>query len=96
MFEPWGLVVNEAMAAGLPVIASERVGCVDDLVVDGKTGVVIGADSPSSLAKAMTRLADDAPLRQAMGVAARQRISSWTIEAEAKIVVGAWHRALRA
>ena len=88
--------MNEAMAAGLPVTVSERVGCVDDLVVDGKTGIVIDADSPTSLAKAMMRLADDAPLRQAMGAAARQRISSWTIEAEAKIVVGAWRRALRA
>ena len=76
VFEPWGLVVNEAMAAGLPIIASERVGCVDDLVVDGKPGVVTGADNPVPLAKAMTRLADDAPLRQAMGVAARQRIST--------------------
>lgn len=94
-FEPWGLVVNEAMAAGLPVIASRRVGCVDDLVIDGETGFVVEADSRSALADAMNRLADDASLRQAMGAAARQRISSWTIEAEAKIVVGAWHRALR-
>ena len=96
VFEPWGLVVNEAMAAGLPVIVSEQVGCVDDLVVDGRTGIVIDADSPASLAKAMMRLTDDAPLRQTMAAEARQRISSWTIEAEAKIVVGAWHRALRA
>ncbi len=95
VFEPWGLVVNEAMAAGLPVIVSERVGCVDDLVVDGKTGIVIDADSPLSLARAMMRLADDASLRQAMGAEARQRISNWTIEAEARIIVGAWHRALR-
>ena len=94
--EHWGLAVNEAMAAGLPVIASERVGCVDDLVIDGETGLVIEADGPSPLADAMTRLANDAPLRLAMGVAARQRISSWTIEAEAEIVVGAWRQGLPA
>jgi len=35
-FEPWGLVVNEAMAAGCPVIASSACGCVDDLFVNGK------------------------------------------------------------
>ena len=96
LFEPWGLVVNEAMAAGLPVIATDRVGCVDDLVVDGETGIVIDADRPSALAEAMRRLANDAPLRHAMGAAARQRIAGWTIEAEAEIVVGAWRQAMRA
>ena len=45
LFEPWGLVVNEAMAASLPVIASDRVGCVDDLVVDGETGSVVESES---------------------------------------------------
>ena len=40
-FEPWGLVVNEAMAFGLPVIVTEEVGCVDDLVMDGHEGLVI-------------------------------------------------------
>ncbi len=37
-FEPWGLVVNEAMAAGLPVILSSAVGCVPDLLVEGENG----------------------------------------------------------
>ena len=36
--ETWGLVVNEAMASGLPVIVSDRVGCAPDLVINGKTG----------------------------------------------------------
>jgi glycosyltransferase involved in cell wall biosynthesis len=94
VFDTWGLVVNEAMAAGLPVIVSERVGCVDDLVIDGETGFVIKADRPSMLADAMTRLASDVPLRRAMGLAGRRRISSWTIEAEAEIVAGAWRKAL--
>ncbi len=38
--EPWGLVVNEAMACGLPVIVSNRCGCVPDLVHDGENGFV--------------------------------------------------------
>ena len=38
--EPWGLVVNEAMAAGLPVIVSDRCGCAEDLVIDGANGYV--------------------------------------------------------
>jgi glycosyltransferase involved in cell wall biosynthesis len=96
LFEPWGLVVNEAMAAGLPVIASDRVGCVDDLVIHGGTGVVVEADRPNLLADAMTRLADDAPLRRMMRAAGRERIAGWTIEAEAQIVSDAWRRVSRA
>lgn len=37
--EPWGLVVNEAMASGLPVIVSDRCGCAKDLVVQGRNGL---------------------------------------------------------
>ncbi|MCX7986532.1 MAG: glycosyltransferase family 4 protein [Bacteroidales bacterium] len=39
--EQWGLVVNEAMAAGIPVLVSNRCGCVDDLVFDGVNGWVM-------------------------------------------------------
>jgi glycosyltransferase involved in cell wall biosynthesis len=93
-FEPWGLVVNEAMAAGLPVIVSENVGCVDDLVADGVTGLVVEAGSASGLATAMNRIAGDRPLRQAMRQAARERIAPWTLAAEAEIVMRAWRGAL--
>ena len=92
LFEPWGLVVNEAMAAGLPVIASDAVGCVDDLVIDGQTGIVIDAGSRQGLASAMTRLAENPAVRASMGGAARRRIAGWTIEAEADIVVDTWRR----
>jgi len=96
VFEPWGLVINEAMAIGLPVIASDRVGCVEDLVVDGRTGIVVEAGSRVSLASAMLRLAEDANARASMGEAARRHIAPWTIEAEAGIVVDAWRRVARA
>jgi len=39
--EQWGLVVNEAMAAGIPVLVSKYCGCVDDLVIDGENGWVV-------------------------------------------------------
>ena len=51
--EQWGLVVNEAMAAGLPVIVSNRCGCVPDLVAEGKNGFTFDPGSVESLAKLM-------------------------------------------
>lgn len=40
IYEPWGLVVNEAMIMGLPVIVSDKVGCRKDLVVEGENGFI--------------------------------------------------------
>jgi glycosyltransferase involved in cell wall biosynthesis len=48
--ETWGLVVNEALATGLPVVVSDAVGCAPDLVVDGETGYVYPLDNIDELA----------------------------------------------
>lgn len=89
-FEPWGLVVNEAMAAGLPVIASDRVGCVDDLVRHGETGLVFPAQSVEELAGVMQTLANDYLLRDRLGNEGRKLISRWRLEDEAAILSSAW------
>jgi glycosyltransferase involved in cell wall biosynthesis len=93
-FEPWGLVVNEAMAAGLPVIATDRVGCVDDLILLGETGLVVPAESPDALADAMKSLLLDRPLREKMARNARSVIAGWTLENEAEIIVNTWKKLL--
>lgn len=54
--EPWGLVVNEAMASGLPVIVSSRCGCVDDLVEHGHNGFIIDPEDISGLATALAHV----------------------------------------
>jgi glycosyltransferase involved in cell wall biosynthesis len=51
--EQWGLVVNEAMATGLPVIVSSRCGCVPDLVSEGKNGFTFNPESVEDLGKVM-------------------------------------------
>ena len=59
--EQWGLVVNEAMATGLPVIVSNRCGCVPDLVAEGKNGFTFKPESVEDLSKLMvdmSRLSD--------------------------------------
>ncbi len=74
-YEGMGRVILEAMAAGLPVIAT-RVGGIVDLVVDNKTGILVDAHSPDQIAKAAIRLARDVTLRKQMGLAGKERADS--------------------
>ncbi len=57
-YEPWGLVVNEALAAGVPCIVSDRVGCAPELITAPGAGVVFPAGDAEALADAMRRLAE--------------------------------------
>ncbi|MDP9270177.1 MAG: glycosyltransferase family 4 protein, partial [Chloroflexota bacterium] len=65
-------VVLEAIAAGLPVIATDR-GAIAETVVDGESGFILPRPDPADLADRILRLHDDAELRQAMSKAARTR-----------------------
>jgi glycosyltransferase involved in cell wall biosynthesis len=78
--ETWGLVVNEAMIHGLPVIVSDRVGCGPDLVEDGVTGRVFPFGDVSALARTMVEIAEDAEARREMGAGARRRVAGYSEE----------------
>ena len=65
--EPWGLAVNEAMCASLPVVVSREVGCVADLVRDGVNGYTPAAGDIEGLARALQRLLEDEGLRRRQG-----------------------------
>lgn len=71
-FEPFGIVIIEAMAAGCPVIAS-RMGGIPDLIADGETGFLVPPGNPAALAGAMERLLHDRELRARMRARARTR-----------------------
>lgn len=92
----WGLVVNEAMAFGLPVIVTDAVGCVDDLVDPDGTGLIVPPANPAALAEAMCRLAGDRAFRHACGAAALERIRPWTLRNEAEQVTRGWLEVQRA
>jgi glycosyltransferase involved in cell wall biosynthesis len=68
------LSILEAMAAGLPVVAS-NVGGVPEAVVDGDTGLLVPPSDPQSLATAIGRLLDDPALRRRLGEAGRMRVA---------------------
>ena len=93
-FEPWGLVVNEAMATGKAVIASEDVGCRDDLVIPHKTGLVIKPQCVTSLCEAMQWMIDFPDQREKMAKAASAHIASWTLDNEANNVTRGWQALL--
>ena len=80
--EPWGLVVNEAMNQGLPVIATDAVGAVaGGLVRDGHNGLVVPAGERDALAEAINRLAAEPELRAQFGEAGAQDVRAYTYDA---------------
>jgi glycosyltransferase involved in cell wall biosynthesis len=80
--EPWGLIVNEAMAAGCAVIISDEVGAHTDLVTDGVEGFVFPVGDIGALTSALTRAVSNPEQTQRMREAARARIASWDFEAD--------------
>ena len=72
--ETWGLVVNEAMASGLAAIVSDRVGCREDLVVEGETGFSYRMGEIGELADRVERLASDPGRTAEMGKEASRRV----------------------
>jgi D-inositol-3-phosphate glycosyltransferase len=77
-YEPFGLVAVEAMACGVPVVAS-AVGGLAETVVDGETGLLVEPRSPRAIASAISSLLADEPLRRTLGRggAARARRYGW-------------------
>ena len=71
--EPWGLVINEAMACGLPVLSGTNVGAAEELVEDGVNGWTFDATSVDAMCEAMSRLASlSAEELHRMGEAAKR------------------------
>jgi glycosyltransferase involved in cell wall biosynthesis len=79
--EPWGLVVNEAMNAGKPIVASDAVGAARDLVLHGRTGCVYPVGDIAALARNLRLLIEDADLRRFLGDNARALVAQWGIDA---------------
>lgn len=79
--ECWGLSVNEAMACGLPVVASNRVGAGYDLIKPGQTGLIYRVGDIDELAAHIKQLAQDEQSRKQMGMQAHDLIfGTWGYE----------------
>lgn len=84
--EPWGMVLNEAASAGLPLVASEAAGAAWDLVDEGVNGYRFPAGDSAALAAALVRLVGDPGMRARAQVRSRQLAAAHSAEAWAGAV----------
>ena len=76
--EQWGLVVNEAMAAGLPVLVSKRCGCFEDLVNEGINGFGFDPENQQELTQLMVKMSSGEVDLQVMGKASLEHIQNFS------------------
>ena len=87
--EPWGLVLNEAMAAGLVPVVAREVGAAADLITDGLTGYAFTAGDWQSMEAAVARVTGDDTLRARMARAAAERARGYSYRASVDGVLAA-------
>ena len=78
--DTWGMVVNEAMACGLPVIVSAAAGCSADLIRENWNGILIKPKDVDGLELAMRRVAIESDLRKSMGANSARHIQDYSPE----------------
>ena len=78
-YETWGLVLNEAMASGLPGIVSDACGATHDMIIEGKTGFSYPMGDVDKLAQLMGRLASDPELREQMSAGAAEHVGNFSV-----------------
>jgi glycosyltransferase involved in cell wall biosynthesis len=79
--ETWGLVVNEALATGLPCVVSHAVGCAPDLIHEGETGYVAPLDDVDALAAALTNVRHRKTAGHDWGPACRDLVRAYSYDA---------------
>lgn len=84
--DTWGLVINEAMAYGLPVITTDRCGAGDALIENGVNGIIVSVENVNALRKAMTQLFVDPELCQKMGERNQIKLKDYTLEKMGEII----------
>lgn len=91
--DPWGVVANEALASGTPVITTPQAGVAGDLVVDGRTGFVLPANA-SEWADAACTLLDNPALWASISAAGQARVAHYNYRSAADGIVAACDHAL--
>jgi glycosyltransferase involved in cell wall biosynthesis len=87
--ETWGLVVNEAMNFGLPIVVSDKVGCAEDLVRPVWNGFVVPHRDVAALARAVATLVGDSQMREVFGARSRTLVEEYSLERCANGIIAA-------
>lgn len=93
-YEPFGVVVNEAMLCGCPVVVSDRVGARHDLVQNYQTGLVYPCGNLDALAEILQTVLGNQELLQKMVAATTKRMESWSVHENVEALVQALEKAL--
>ena len=93
--EPWGLVVNEAMACGMPVVVSDRCGCAEDLVKTGQNGYVFDPLQPDELVKNLLNFMNGQADLKAMGQVSAGIIAGFAPETVAREMLAGFVKVTR-
>jgi glycosyltransferase involved in cell wall biosynthesis len=94
-FEPFGVVVREAVAAGLPVLCSRRAGAAGDVAIEHRNALLVDPERIDEIAAALSQLADDGPLRMAMAAQSRAIDAAGEGRDVEAIAAAAWAAAAR-
>jgi len=92
-YEPFGVVVNEAMLCGCAVVVSDKVGAARDLVAQDSTGLVYPSGDAAGLSSALEDLLTDSPKLARLQRAAKRRVAAWSPEAHISAMIAAVDRA---
>lgn len=84
--ETWGLVVNEAMASGLPCVVSDRCGCAEDLVAPVDSQLVFRSTDVNDLTRALHHVIRHTPVREKLWEAVERHSPAITVETVARLV----------
>ncbi len=93
-YDGWGVVLNQALGAGLPILCSDAVGAGRDLVEEGVNGTRFASGDGASLLRAMEALASDPKLAAAQGEASALKARDWLPEAGAQKWLGVFREVL--
>ncbi len=76
-YEGFGIVIIEAMSAGVPVVSSKDIATIPDIVLDGETGILVEIKNPVMLADAIIKLIENPAMRKEMGMKGKQRYENF-------------------
>jgi glycosyltransferase involved in cell wall biosynthesis len=85
--ETWGLAVNEAMAAGTPVLVSNKVGCAADLVIPNLTGDIFDSENLSDITQKLGHLLKDRSRLKVLGGNAKGKIADWSFDIQVAAIL---------